>query len=441
MRSGPSPGPTAGEIRLATRGPRREARLNRLQVKEGRGTAMRGTEKVKGSFSRERTSGGKPRSRTLLPRPLVPVAQAPLISYTLEWLRDGGVLDATICANSAGRAVREHFGDGRDLGMTLGYYEDWSPRGPAGCARDASLQSQRRHLHHRGRQRHSHRQPRRPARDPRRVPGRGHRSRSSRARAPSVPTWLPAESTSSTAGSSTPFPATGFQDIKETLIPRLYREGERIVTHTAYGACPRVLNARTYLAVNHWMVERLARRPGPLENHEAAGRSPRAHTRRGWTTAPAWSAPSSSGPDVTIRAGATVVGPHDHRRVLHHRRGRARLALGRLEPLRRRRRRGRRSLPPGRRSRGRAQRQRVQRASRPRTSDQPVPAGPRDPRRAARPRPRRTLPAPAGRTARLGLDSLPSDHDDMGIGCHRRVACALPSVLIACTGTASCLSL
>ncbi len=102
---------------------------------------MRRTEKVKGIVLAGTYQWGETAFETLLPRPLVPVAQVPLISYTLEWLRDGGVTDATICANSAGRAVREHFGEGRGLGMTLGYYEDWSPRGPAGCARDASLQS------------------------------------------------------------------------------------------------------------------------------------------------------------------------------------------------------------------------------------------------------------------------------------------------------------
>ena len=42
----------------------------------------------------------------LLPRPLVPVAQAPLVSYALRWLRDGGIPRATLCANSASRAVR-----------------------------------------------------------------------------------------------------------------------------------------------------------------------------------------------------------------------------------------------------------------------------------------------------------------------------------------------
>ncbi|HZM53218.1 MAG TPA: sugar phosphate nucleotidyltransferase, partial [Vicinamibacteria bacterium] len=77
----------------------------------------------------------------LAPRPLVPVALAPLISYPLEWLADAGVRRATICANGTTRDIEAAFGDGRPLGMELSYYKDSTPRGAAGCARDAGLRS------------------------------------------------------------------------------------------------------------------------------------------------------------------------------------------------------------------------------------------------------------------------------------------------------------
>src|SRR5262245_32337335 len=73
------------------------------------------------------------------PRPLLPIAQAPLISYAARWLRDEGVAAATVCANSSSRAVRAVLGDGSALGLRLDYYEDWVPRGAAGSARDACL--------------------------------------------------------------------------------------------------------------------------------------------------------------------------------------------------------------------------------------------------------------------------------------------------------------
>ena len=46
---------------------------------------MRATEKIKGIVLAGTYQWGDSTFETLLPRPLVPVAQAPLISYTLEW--------------------------------------------------------------------------------------------------------------------------------------------------------------------------------------------------------------------------------------------------------------------------------------------------------------------------------------------------------------------
>jgi NDP-sugar pyrophosphorylase family protein len=268
---------------------------------------MRGTEKIKGIVLAGTYQWGETAFETLLPRPLVPVAQAPLISYTLDWLRDGGVADATVCANSAGRAVREHFGDGRHLGMTLAYYEDWSPRGPAGCARDASIHSSAETF---------------VIADGSVIPtvnleGLLETHAVCQAALTVLVHHEPgAERSTVVPGGIYVFdrrifdavPATGFQDIKETLIPRLYREGERIVTHTAYGVCPRVINARTYLAVNHWMVERLARRAEAPRHHEVRGEA-LVHTSARVDDGARLVGPVLVGPDVTIRAGATVVGP------------------------------------------------------------------------------------------------------------------------------------
>src|SRR5919197_675194 len=69
--------------------------------------------------------------------PLLPVAATPLICYPLRWLHDGGLRSATICANGSTNDIRAYLGRGSRVGMELEYYEDWSPRGPAGCVRDA----------------------------------------------------------------------------------------------------------------------------------------------------------------------------------------------------------------------------------------------------------------------------------------------------------------
>ena len=76
---------------------------------------------------------------SLAPRPLVPVALEPLISYPLRWLRRGGVSSATICANGTTRLIENTIGNGDELAMELNYYQDATPRGAAGCVRDAGL--------------------------------------------------------------------------------------------------------------------------------------------------------------------------------------------------------------------------------------------------------------------------------------------------------------
>ena len=53
-------------------------------------------------------------------------------------------------------------------------------------------------------------------------------------------------------------PEMGFQDLKETLIPRLHKAGERVLSYAGRGGCPRIINAETYMAVNHWMIEEIA---------------------------------------------------------------------------------------------------------------------------------------------------------------------------------------
>lgn len=72
------------------------------------------------------------------PRPLLPVAGRPLAWYGLNWLRQGGVEQVTICANSDTATIRACLGDGGTMGLRIDYYEDVMPRGPAGCVCDAA---------------------------------------------------------------------------------------------------------------------------------------------------------------------------------------------------------------------------------------------------------------------------------------------------------------
>lgn len=245
----------------------------------------------------------------LLPRPLWPVAQTPLICYPLWWLRAGGVSEVTVCANSASRLVRQYLGDGDRLGLDLQYYEDWTPRGPAGCVRDAGLyeaadayvvtdgtiipQTDLTELLavHRRANAAITVVVRQPARDE--TPG-----------VPLQPVGVYVFSPDALAQ----IPAGGYQDIKEILIPRLHGRGDRVVVHPIFEPCPRVTGFDSYLAVSAWTLERLVVQPAPLHGYEQCGEAFIHHSAR---VAPSalLMGPLLIGADAQVGENATVVGP------------------------------------------------------------------------------------------------------------------------------------
>lgn len=247
----------------------------------------------------------------LLPRPLLPVAQTPLICYVLRWLRDGGITQATVCANSASRAVRSYLGDGSRLSMGLKYLEDWTPRGAAGCLRDAGVQTDADTF---------------VVADGTAIP------------AVNLQGLLAAHYRSGAALTIVVYddagvgvtpqrllspggvyvverrvldliPATSFQDIKERLIPGLHRAGERVAVHAGVGACPRILNAETYLAVNHWMIQSMAEGSAALAGYRALGGGVLAHPSAVVSPHATLVGPILLAPCVRVRDGATIVGP------------------------------------------------------------------------------------------------------------------------------------
>ena len=74
-------------------------------------------------------------------RPLLPVGGQPLLTHALDWIRSAGIRAATICGNSDTGRIRSCLGDGNVWGVDLDYSEDVMPRGPAGCVRDAAMDS------------------------------------------------------------------------------------------------------------------------------------------------------------------------------------------------------------------------------------------------------------------------------------------------------------
>jgi mannose-1-phosphate guanylyltransferase len=233
----------------------------------------------------------------LAPRPLLPVALTPLISYPLQWLCDGGIRQATVCVNGGTRLVRSAVGDGSALSMYVSYHEDATPRGAAGCVRDAGLRTRAQTL----------------------VVAGG-----TTVPAVDLAELLDAHFASGAAmtavvqgepPSAAPSPAglyvverrvldhvapRGFQDIKENLIPALRRAGESVVAYESRGFSPHVLDAQTYLAVNQWMVQRLAD-----EGYGSGLLDPAARVEAGALLV----GPVQIGAGARVEAGATIVGP------------------------------------------------------------------------------------------------------------------------------------
>lgn len=193
----------------------------------------------------------------LLPRALVPIAHKPLISYGLSWLDAGGIARVTVCGNRQTRSLEAELIHHIPRVMTYQYLEDPMPRGAAGCVRDAADRDDSETY---------------VVTDGAAVPTAVdlsellERHRTSGAVATVVVSSEPGRD--GTPGAVNPVgvyvlnraalesvPPRGFFDIKEHLIPTLYRAGARVRSHQVSEMVPRVLNAQTYLAVNAMAVE------------------------------------------------------------------------------------------------------------------------------------------------------------------------------------------
>jgi NDP-sugar pyrophosphorylase family protein len=244
---------------------------------------------------------------------LLPVAQAPLISYSLRWLAAGGRSRVFVCLNEATRGLRERLGDGSDLGLRIEYSEDGSPRGAAGCARDVALSSDAESFvicdgtvvptveqealleFHRG--------------SGAAMTVVAHRDDLSK-----PPLFAPLSPAGIYVAERRVFDhvaESGFQDIKENLIPRLHQADLPVLTYLATGCCPRVVDARTYLTVNHWLISRVVSEQGAADGSNAL--SPAGEVLAHPT---AWVDPGARllgpillGPGVRVQDGATIVGP------------------------------------------------------------------------------------------------------------------------------------
>ena len=246
----------------------------------------------------------------LLRGPLLPVAQRPLITFPLTWLRSGGVPAATVCANSSTSMVEHALGDGTSLGMTLSYYADEQPRGPAGCARDAAELT--------------------PADTYVLVEGAmipsldlGELLAAHWAAGAAASTVVEVDRRRAAVGATRRgapggiyvferhvldgVPVLGFQDIKQGLLERLYAAGERVHVHEMRGLSPRILDYASYAAVSGWLIASAARRPD-FRDYIPIGDGLR-HPTATVDASARLIGPVIIGPGAAVGAGAVLVGP------------------------------------------------------------------------------------------------------------------------------------
>jgi mannose-1-phosphate guanylyltransferase len=232
-----------------------------------------------------------------------------LLSYALSWLRDGGISDVAVCANRETQVLQSRLARHVPAGMSVAYYEDPMPRGAAGALRDAAAASDATTF---------------VVTDGSAIPNvdiqdllAAHAAGSG-----AVTVVVHAEAgRHGNPGLQVPsgiyvfdrsvlgaIPERGFFDIKENLLPALYRAGQRATVYTAKSPSPRVLDASSYMAVNEWMVEQLSASVDGVEGYVRRGQA-LVHHEAVVAEDAVLVGPLLVGPGARVMSGAMIVGP------------------------------------------------------------------------------------------------------------------------------------
>jgi mannose-1-phosphate guanylyltransferase len=244
----------------------------------------------------------------LSPRPLLPVANRPLFSYAVDWLKAGGLEEITLGVNAeTTRDVAAALAD-QSGAPGLRLHADRTARGPAGSLRDATIDTDAETV---------------VVVDGTSVPAADlgpllacHHAEDAAAtvlvhpepgQSASCGRYLPGGVYVVSRRAVELVHPRGFQDIKEGLLPRLYRSGERTAAYVAGDSSPRALDAPSYLALNDWVLERLAALP-PVDGYRAHG-SAQCHDSARVSPDAVFVGPVRIGPGAQVLGDATLVGP------------------------------------------------------------------------------------------------------------------------------------
>lgn len=72
------------------------------------------------------------------PKPMVPVLNEPVMSYAVKLLKKHNIKDIAVTVQYLPEEIEEYFGDGKEFGANLNYFEEVTPLGTAGSVRNAS---------------------------------------------------------------------------------------------------------------------------------------------------------------------------------------------------------------------------------------------------------------------------------------------------------------
>jgi len=69
----------------------------------------------------------------VVPKPLLPFKDRPILEHIILYLKKYGITDIIVTISHLGYQIKSYFGDGKELGVHIEYFEEKEPLGTAGC--------------------------------------------------------------------------------------------------------------------------------------------------------------------------------------------------------------------------------------------------------------------------------------------------------------------
>jgi NDP-sugar pyrophosphorylase family protein len=70
---------------------------------------------------------------TILPKPMMPIGEKPILGITIEKLAASGIRDIVITVGYLSQIIQAYFGAGENYGVAIRYFVETEPLGTAGC--------------------------------------------------------------------------------------------------------------------------------------------------------------------------------------------------------------------------------------------------------------------------------------------------------------------